>query len=296
MAEQSKYYSDSEAPGWFIEAVNTPYQNHFIEVDSCKIHYQKWDNTGNKPGLLFVSGGGAHTHWWDFIAPSLLAKYNIAAIDVSGMGDSGHREVYSTNQYAKELMAVIDDAGLGDNTIIAAHSYGGHATLKAGLEYADRLGGIVVIDSAVFPPDFQRDTETMGPSFNAKKVYPDLETAMTRFKLLPPQPCENDYIVKFIAYHSLGKVEGGYSWKFDTEFVVKKEVDELQSEIPNLKIKATVIHGENSMFFFPFFLNHMKEVYPDHVPILSLPNAAHHLFLDQPQEFVKLLDGVLETY
>ncbi|MBV1882498.1 MAG: alpha/beta hydrolase [Pseudomonadales bacterium] len=290
------HYSDKEAPAWFIEAVNTPYQDHFIEVESCKIHYQKWNNTGDKPGLLLVSGGGAHTHWWDFIAPSFLEKYNVAAVDISGMGESDHRESYSSKLFAKELMAVIDDAGLGEGTVIAAHSYGGQGTLQAGLDYADRLRGIVVIDSAMFPPNFQPNSEMMGSTFKAKKVYPDLATAVTRFKLLPPQPCENEFIVRFIAQHSLGKVEGGYSWKFDTDFVIKKEPDELQLDIANLKLKTTVIHGEKSMLFFPAFLDYMKESYPDDVPFISLPNAAHHLFLDQPQAFIELLKEVLETY
>jgi len=289
-------YQDNEAPAWFIEAVNTPYKDHYIQVDGCKIHYQKWDNEGNKPGLLFVHGGGAHSHWWDFIAPSFLDKFDIAAIDISGMGDSEHREKYCSLQFANELMAVIEDAGFGDNAIIAAHSYGGLATLRAGIEYADRLRGLVVIDSAIFPPNFQTNNDMKGSPFKSKKIYPDVETAMTRFKLVPPQPCENTYIVKYIGQHSMGKVEGGYSWKFDMQFLQKTQMDDLQEKIAALELKTSIIYGEKSMLFMPPLMDYMKGVYDDSVPFHCLPDAAHHLFLDKPQEFIKLLGEVLETY
>lgn len=289
-------YKDDNAPSWFIEAVNTPYKDHFIDVDGCRIHYQHWHNEGDKPGLLFVHGGGAHSHWWDFIAPAFLQKFDVAAIDISGMGNSEHREQYTSYQFAKELMAVIDDAGFGDNAIIAAHSFGGLAALRAGIEYAERLRGLVVIDSAIFPPNFQANNDMKGSPFKSKKVYPDVETAMTRFKLVPPQPCENTYIVNYIGRHSMGEVEGGWSWKFDMQFLQKTQMDDLQQEIKKLKLKTSIIYGEKSMLFLPPLLEYMKTVYSDDVPFKCLPNAAHHLFLDQPLEFIKLLDEVLETY
>ena len=49
-------YEDSNAPAWFIQAVNTPYQDKFIEVEGCKIHYQHWDNEGKNPDYsLFMA-------------------------------------------------------------------------------------------------------------------------------------------------------------------------------------------------------------------------------------------------
>jgi len=58
-------------------------------VESAASALLRWAQAG-KPGLLLVHGGFAHAHWWDF--PSLLFftdRYCVAAIDLSGMGDSG---------------------------------------------------------------------------------------------------------------------------------------------------------------------------------------------------------------
>lgn len=292
----SNLYQDDLAPEWFISAVNTPYQDKFIEVEGAKIHYQHWKNEGEKPGLLFVHGGGAHSHWWDFIAPSFLADYDVAALDISGMGDSDHRESYSPAQFSRELMAVCDDVGFGKDKIIAAHSFGGLATLRAGLDFADQLKGIVMIDSALFPPNFKADNDMKGSPFNQKRVYPDLAAGLQRFKLVPPQPCENDYILRYIARHSIGEVEGGWSWKFDMKFLQKTEMDSLTEDLPNLKAKTTVMYGQKSMLFLPALVEFMKTQYPSHVPFVEVPDAAHHVFLDQPLGFIEQFRDVLKHY
>ena len=288
-------YEDSSAPGWFISAVNTPYDDKYIEVEGARIHYQHWPNQ-DRPGLLFVHGGGAHSHWWDFIAPSFTADYNVAAIDISGMGDSDHRDRYSPAQFARELMAVVKHAEFGQDTIIVAHSFGGLATLRAGLDYADQLKGIVAVDSALFPPDFRADNDMKGSPFKNKRVYPDLEAGLQRFKLVPPQPCENEYIVNYIARHSIGQVEGGWSWKFDMQFLQKTEMDSMTDEIADLKVKATVIYGEKSMLFVPPLLDFMKQQYSSDVPFIEIADAAHHIFLDQPIRFIETLKEVLKGY
>jgi len=289
-------YQDSMAPEWFIKAVNTPYTDKYIDVEGSKIHYQHWSNTGEKQGLLLVHGGGAHSHWWDFIAPSFLERFDIAAIDISGMGDSEHREKYSLDQFAKELISVCADAGFGNDTIIAAHSFGGLGTLQAALNYPDRLKGIVVVDSAIFPPEFKGTNDMKGNPFKSKKVYPDIESGLGRFRLVPPQTCENDYILRFIARTSIGEVEGGWSWKFDMEFLQKTEMSDLSDRVRDIKVKTSVVYGEKSMLFMPAMMDFMKSVYHEDVPFIMLPDAQHHLFLDKPLEFIDLMKETLQAY
>lgn len=291
-----KPYHDSLAPAWFIQAVNTPYDDKFLTVQGCKIHYQQWVYQKGRPGLLFVHGGGAHSHWWDFIAPSFIDDFNVVAIDISGMGDSEHRARYRLDLFAEEIISVCEDAGLGSDTIIAAHSFGGLGTLQAALNYPERLKGIVVVDSAIFPPDFQGTNDMKGTPFKSKKVYTDLETGLTRFRLVPPQTCENDYILRYIARTSIGAVDGGWSWKFDMEFLQKTEMNDLSKHVKNIQIKTSVVYGEKSMLFLPPMMDFMRSVYHPEVPFIMLPDAQHHLFLDKPLEFIALLKNTLADY
>src|SRR5580693_6398016 len=82
------------APDWFRWAISRPRQSQFVTVAGCPIHYLIWAREPAKPderGLLFVHGGGAHSHWWSYIAPYFTRDFRVAAIDLSGMGDSGRR-------------------------------------------------------------------------------------------------------------------------------------------------------------------------------------------------------------
>ena len=190
-----------------------------------------------------------------------------------------------------------EDAGFGANTVIAGHSFGGLATLKAGLNYADRLSGIVICDSAIFPPGFSPGNDLRASPFKEKKtVYPDFETAVSRFKLVPPQPCENRYILDYIARHSLMPVEGGWTWKFDMRFLQKTIYDNLAHEIRNLTVPAAMVYGEKSVLFGKFMLENTRKWYADTVPFVCLPKARHHLFLDEPLAFVEALSGIIDPW
>ena len=90
-------------PDWFWEAIEDKPESGFVEVLESDINYLYWSTPGN-PGLMLVHGHNAHAHWWDFIAPSYKNEYQTVALDLSGMGDSDHRDEYSAETYAKEIV------------------------------------------------------------------------------------------------------------------------------------------------------------------------------------------------
>ena len=97
-------------PDWFWSAVETTSEKHTVEVDECDVFYQRWGEA-SKPPMLLIHGMNAHCRWWDFIAPQLVDEYRIAAMDLTGMGDSDYRYAYDAETYAEEIVGVCDDAG-----------------------------------------------------------------------------------------------------------------------------------------------------------------------------------------
>lgn len=286
------------APDWFTDAVNTPYETCFVEVQGARVHYQLWGDAA-KPGLLFVHGNGAHAHWWDFIAPFFIEHYHVAAMTFSGMGDSDRRAQYSMDLFAAEEMAVLEDAGmLAHETppIICAHSFGGFVNLLVAAEHGDRLGGTVTVDTRINPPggpEFGPPTRPMGT-----RVYPTLEAALARFRLAPPQPCENHYILDFIARHSLKQTmgdqgEAGWGWKFDPGIWRHYEGHENPGELmAACKCRTVVIRGEQSILAGNDVRDFMLQCLGP-VPFISIPHAQHHVMLDQPLAFVAALRTLL---
>lgn len=288
-----------EKPGWFLRALEVPFEDRLVEVAGVPIHYLYWQDPegGERPGLVFVHGNGAHAHWWAFLAPFFLEHYRVAALDLSGAGDSGRRDRYTPEQFAAEVAAVAEHAGFGDDTIVVGHSFGGYITLKTGLLYRDRLAGVVLVDSAVRPPDFKWERDPRRSPIKPKRVYPSFDEALERFRLMPPQDCKNQFLLDYIGRHSLVQSGGGWTWKFDDDLFRKFEFGEnMHEDLARLRCRVGVIYGEDSYLFTQDIADYMFRVLDESVPFAAIPEAQHHLFLDQPLAFVSALRTLLAEW
>src|SRR5688572_2133937 len=270
-------------PEWFQRAVGTAYEEHRIDVDGCSIHYLCWGERG-KPGLVLVHGGAAHAHWWSFLAPQLAKQYRVAAPDLSGHGDSGRRDAYPRETWAREVMAVAADAGIAGAPVLVGHSLGGFVSIVAAAVFGDRLGGAIIVDSPVRKPDPESEEASRGRMFRNPKTYPDLETAIAHFHLVPPQPCENDYVLRHVAAHSLKKTPDGWTWKFDPRVFLKVSPKLMNEYLATTRCRVGVLRGELSNLVPPEIGEYMYELLDRNAPVVEIPQAHHHLILDQPLE------------
>ncbi len=283
-------------PEWFFEAVETEYATRSVEVEECDVVYQQWgDAASGKPGLLFVHGLFAHSHWWDFIAPAFADRCTVLAMNLTGMGDSDYRYVYDSTTYAAEIVAVCEHAGLTGPVDVVAHSFGGAMAVKAAGLYPDRIRALVLVDSGIRDPD-DPPPEHLAMMMGARaKVYPDRATAIGRFRLQPPQPCHNAYVLEYIARHSVMPVEGGgWSWKYDDDLPATLKGGEREpDEYRKLDLPLGLIYGEDSELFSRSTLDYMRTLIPRDFPAVAIREARHHVFLDQPQAFIETLRGML---
>jgi pimeloyl-ACP methyl ester carboxylesterase len=289
-------------PKWFEDAVAASYETAYTTSEGAKIHYQSWGSPAN-PGLLLVHGNGAHAHWWDFVAPYLANQYHVVAMTFSGMGDSDWRPTYTMDVFAREQLAVCEAAGLFDHIeppIIVAHSFGGFVTILTGAEYGDRFGGIVIVDTPVNPPDRPRRGP---PPVRGGKVYPTLEAALARFRLAPPQPCENHYAMDYIARWSLRKaplLDGsgdGWAWKFDPSIWQRFSVSRPPQELlKQTRCRIALMKGDKSVIWESDVGDYMCSLLDRQVPFIEIPEARHHVMLDQPLAFVAALRTLLQEW
>ena len=285
-----------EGPEWFDRAIATPAESGWVTVEGAPIHYLRW-GAREKPGLILVHGNGAHAYWWSFIAPFLAREYNVAAIDLSGMGDSGHRAHYTMEHFARELLAVAEHAGMFDNAeppIIVGHSFGGFVTILAGALYGERFAGTVIVDSPVSPPD--RPHGPPNREIRPHRVYPTLTDALARFRLAPEQPCENEYILDFIARRSLKEVEGGWTWKFDPSIWTRFSIGDTAERLRSTKCRIGIFRGESSVLMPEEVGEYMFNLLGRAAPVVEIPQARHHVMLDQPLAFVAALRALLADW
>lgn len=290
-----------DAPAWFNAAVQTPYGEHFVDVDGVKVRYQSWGDP-SLPGLMLSHGNGAHAHWFDFIAPALASQYRIIAPSFSGMGDSDWRPKYSFERFADEQMAVCEHAGLfqdGRKPVIVAHSFGGFITLHTAREHSDKFAGVVIVDSGLRPPEDEWD----GPPRRARgnRAYVSLDAALARFRLAPPQPCENHYIADYIARHSLKETRNeagqtGWIWKFDPQIFFNFEFKRMSTNmLENITCRVAMMRGEDSVLVTNRIWDYMRSLRGG-MDMVSIPDAQHHVMLDQPLAFIEAVKDQLNRW
>ena len=284
-----------DAPTWFQQAVSHPRISHFIEVSGCQIHYDIWASAPGKPALLFVHGNAAHSHWWDFIAPAFAKNYCPIAMDLSGTGDSGHRDQYSAVTFANEIIEVCRASGCA-SAYVVGHSFGGSMARIAGFLHGTELAGIVLVDSGISSNRGMR-TRPAEPTTGIR-YYDDIEMAKRRFRLRPPQPCDNDYILDYIARHSLAEAEQGFRFKVDQSMFSKMieaqgvDLPDAVTMIRGIPCPVGFIYGARSRFFPPEAVALLQGlIAPD--LIFRIEAAHHHLFLDQPLAFIDALKTLL---
>ena len=285
------------APTWFADVVAQTPESAFVDVEGAKVHYLRWGDR-TKPGLLLVHGNAAHAHWWDFIAPFLARDYNVAAMDLSGMGDSDWRaQGYAMDQFAREQLAVCEAAGMFEPTeppVIIGHSFGGFVTMLTGGLYGSRLAGVVIVDSPVNPPD-----RPGGPPNRVVKphnIYPTLAAALARFRLMPPQTSENLYLVDWVARHSLKEVESGFTWKFDPKIWQRFSIGDTAERLRATRCRIAVFRGERSVLLPPEIGEYMFNLLGRAAPVVEIPQAQHHVMLDQPLALVSALRALLADW
>ena len=194
---------DADKPGWFERVLAMTPESCQVRVQDCDIHYLRWGLEGaSLPGLLFLHAGGAHERWWSFLAPFFAHGRPVAALDFSGMGESGRRPVYTSAAHVAEIAAVLEDAVLGAAPVVVGHSFGCYMAMCHGHQFGWNLHGIVFVDTAL-RPHAETVLEPVKAYDRPPKHYADRATILRRFRLGPTQPCDNRYLLDFIAEHSI---------------------------------------------------------------------------------------------
>src|SRR5690348_15803836 len=170
------------APGWFLRALAATPEHRCVEVSGARIRYRVWGPEG-APGVVLVHGGSAHAGWWDHIAPQ-LSGHRVVAPDLSGHGDSDHREAYDVRLWAREVVEVAAAEGLG-RTVVVGHSRGGWVAATAGAVHGAGIAGVAVVDTPLWTrtPDEELLRRRRAP----RRVYPTRAEALEHFVTLPTQ-------------------------------------------------------------------------------------------------------------
>ena len=288
---------DPDSPGWFRRALHIPFFDERVEVDGVDIHYLAWGEPGRR-GIVFVHGGGAHAHWWTHVAAPYARDFRVAAVDLSGHGDSGWRQQYSLEQWSNEVMAVAEAAEMSGPPVLVGHSMGGFVAIATAALHSDDLAGVIVVDSPVAAPDHEVGVAQAGKAFGEPKVYETFEDARVRFRTVPPQKNYLPYVMQHVVHRSVHEVDGGFSWKFDhnlfNAFTSSIRAVALPY-LPEVRCRFALLRAEFGLVTADISES-MYQMLGRNAPVVEIPQAGHHPMLDEPLVLTTAIRALLADW
>lgn len=271
------------APEWFRRALAVPFTDEHVVLDGRRVHYLAWGAPGRR-GLVFVHGGGANAHWWTHVAAHFADEFRVVALDLSGHGDSDHRDTYRFEDWTDEVIAVADAAGIVGRPVVVGHSMGGFVTIATAALHPNRLTGVIICDSPVTEPDPEIGEYHVRDAFGRERIYGSEDEAIARFRTVPPQDHYLPYVMDHVARRSLRHVDEGWKWKFDRTIFAQFTGGVRAVALPHLAevtCRFALLRSEHGLVTKDIG-DAMYERLGRVAPVVELPEAGHHAMLDQP--------------
>lgn len=254
-----------------------------------RLHYLEWNPEGAET-IVLVHGNSANAWWWKRMAVLMPSRYRMIAVDQRGHGDSEwvRPAAYSPADYADDIARFIEECGL-ERPIVVGHSMGGINVVAFAERFAAHARAAVAIDLAVTSSD-KRDRYLRRLKALPTVMYPDLETARKRFRLVPSEGDIPHTILAEIAERSLARTEEGrYTLKFDRESFFGSDGLDVLSAIRSVRVPLLLIRGERSRIMTAEGAQRAVESNP-HARLKVIAGAHHHLPLERPDELARLIE------
>lgn len=102
---------------------------------------------GNAEGrtVVLIPGLASSADVWDGTVDT-LSDYDLRVVQVAGFAGAEPVEDISVDKISDDISTYLTETP-GKNTVLMGHSLGGFVALKAGLEHADQLDELIIVDS-----------------------------------------------------------------------------------------------------------------------------------------------------
>lgn len=288
-----------DVPEWLRDALATPSVTDGVTVAGCHIATRHWSADPSAPdphGLVLVHGGAAHARWWDHMAPLLTASWDVVAVDLSGHGDSGHRNAYRFATWVEEVVAVARAVG---GAVVVGHSLGGVVTALTAERGDPAVEGAIVIDAPLTVPE---GVDAAEATFSRSRTYRDRAHAERRLRLLPPQPVVHHALLAHVARASVRETPAGWTWKFDPGVFPTTGTDrpgDLGATLERARCPIATVVGGTSEIVSTDERRRLRAVTDPARAVgrghVELEGGHHHLMFDQPRALATVIDRLARS-
>ncbi len=262
---------------------------------STNIYYEV---RGKGEPLVMVMGLGGNGTAWELQYRALEAEYQCILVDNRGAGRSDMPdEPYTIELFADDLAAVLDDIGT-DSAHIMGASMGGLIAQAFYHQYPQRVRSLILACTGVGAGD---------PAF----IWPQPQVLDV---LAEKQPDDNnlDYLKRYASIfydeafvantpNLLNKIVEKRREMPQPDYANKRQLEACFTHVPNsprlanIHTPTLVVHGEHDQIWPTPNAHYLAEHIP-HAQLAIIPNAAHMLFIEQPDDFNQAVRRFLQAH
>ena len=262
-----------------------------LQVNGLALHALEWGEPG-RPALGFLHGGSAHAHWFDAVVPALGDRHHVISLDQRGHGASqwAPGPAYATEDFATDLVGVMDALGWRRMTVIG-HSMGGHNAMAFAAWHPERVERLVVIDSRPSIPAERLQTMHRRGDRGPMR-HETLESAIRSFRLLPRETVAEPRLLAHLAREGITERDGRFLYRFDPACNGRRRPTDAWPLLDRITAPTLLVRGEHSPIL-------PREMAADMLArlrqarLVEIPGTYHHLVLDAPHAFAKVLEEFL---
>ncbi|WP_016693548.1 alpha/beta fold hydrolase [Rhodococcus rhodochrous] len=251
-----------------------------VTAAGARIAVSIWepDDDVTGPDVVLVHGGAAQRQWWDHLAPLLKGAGRVVALDLSGHGDSDHREQYVLDVWSSEVLEVARHYS-AEPAVLVGHSMGGLVSVNAAQSYPEAFAAVLALDTPLrrmSDSHVERRTKIASRPVRSFESYGE---ALSGYKTFPPVADAPAEVMDHIARVAYRRVEDRWALKFDPRIYLRPQVEDDFVQVA--QIPTWWVQAEHGFVDETMARRIRKSIGPNGV-LLEVPAASHHLVLEQP--------------
>jgi pimeloyl-ACP methyl ester carboxylesterase len=242
------------------------------------------------PLLILLHGGGANSHWWDHLAPTLSESFHVVALDFRGHGDSLYPEGLEVSAFDRDLDALLEHLGAPE-AILMGHSMGARVAVSG----AARRNDIRAVVAFEISRGAQRgDRRRARLALAARRTYSSFEEAARRFQFVPAAHGVDESLRASIARWSVREEsDGRFGFKFDARWFTVPSSD--PPDLAQIACPTLVLRGADSGLLTPEGAAELIASIPD-ARCVEITGGGHNAHVERPVQFLAAVTAFLTPF
>ncbi|NEO71306.1 alpha/beta hydrolase [Moorena sp. SIO3H5] len=268
----------------------------YIQIRGVE-HYYEWVKKstafGNKPVMVFIHGWCGSSRYWESTAKALSNTFDCLLYDLRGFGRSklpqqGTNLTYEMEDYAEDLVVLLDTLGLG-RIYINAHSLGASAATMFLNRYPGRVEQAILNNSGIFDYDEKSFTAFHKIGELVVRFRPgwllNIPLAGTVFMMrFLHHPLPRAVSRVFLADYLMADYEAALGTMLTA--VSKYAAEVMPNKFAQLKVPTLLVSGEYDKII-PSALGRRASQLSQNVKYVEIPHTAHFPMLEAPGVYLE---------